>query len=341
MAIKREKVGEHNGKDIYEYTLNNDKELSVIIFNYGGIIKSLIYKGIDVVLGRDTIDEYLRNTGFFGAIIGRNSNRIENAEVEINGKVYKLHENNGRNNFHGGIEGFDKKVWDAEIIEEDEPSLVLTYISPDGEEGFPGQLNVKVTYTLTSNNSLRIHYESESNADTILNMTNHSYFNLNGHSSGTINGHSLWINSDFFTPNTYEYLPSGEIIRVKGTPFDFTSEKILGKLFSSEYEQIRMFNGFDHNFVLNERGFRKVACFKGDTSEILMEIYTDRPGMQLYTKNFEDSQRMCKDGSFYPRHAAACFETQTFPNSLKFSHFTDSVLRKGEKYDTVTEYRFI
>ena len=178
MSIIKEKVGRFNEKEIYEFSLNNNKGLSAQILNYGGIIKRLTYNDIDVVLGRDTFEEYLDNDGYFGAIIGRNSNRIENSEFELNGNFYKLYNNDGRNNLHGGKNGFDKKVWNAEMVDGEEPSLILNIISPDGEEGFPGEVRVKVTYTLTTDNALRIHYEGETNADTILNMTNHSYFNL-------------------------------------------------------------------------------------------------------------------------------------------------------------------
>lgn len=341
MFVRKEKFAEYNGKDVFLYFLDNNKGLSAEILNYGGIIRRLVYKGIDVVLGRDTMDEYLNNAGYFGALIGRNSNRIENSEFELNGKKYKLFNNNGRNNLHGGKVGFDKKIWDAQIIDAEEPSLVLSYFSKDSEEGFPGNLSVKVTYTLTKENSIKIHYEGESDSDTVLNMTNHTYFNMNGHSSGTVDGHSLWVDSDFYTPNTEECMPNGEIVSVKGTPFDFTHEKTLGDCFASDYEQLKMFNGFDHNLALNGRGFRKVACFTGDKTEISMEVYTDRPGMQLYTGNKIEENRLCKGGSFYAKHGGVCFETQAFPNSLKFSHFPNGILKKGERYNTVTAYKFI
>lgn len=341
MPIKKEKVAEYCGKDIFLYSLNNNKGLSVEIFNYGGIIKRLIYKNTDLVLGRDTWDEYVNNTGSFGALIGRNSNRIENAQFALNGKEYKLVKNNGNSNFHGGKIGFSKKVWESNAIDDDEPCLVLSYFSEDGEEGFPGNLSVKVTYTLTANNTLKIHYEGESDKDTVFNMTNHSYFNMNGHSSGPINEQSLWLNSEFYTPNTEESLPNGEIASVKNTPFDFGVKKTFRGCFESEHEQIKMFDGLDHNFVLKGRNFRKVACISGDKSGISMEVYTDRPGMQIYTANKIEENRMCKDGTFYIKHCGVCFETQVFPNSLNFSHFPNGIIRKGEKCDTVTEFKFL
>jgi len=341
MSVIKEKLADYNGKEVYVYTLDNKNGLSAQILNYGGIIKRLVYRGVDVVLGRDTMDEYLNNEGYFGAIIGRNSNRIENSEFELGGKIYRLNSNAGRNNLHGGNVGFDKKVWKAEIVDAEEPSLILTYVSPDGEEGFPGEVKVSVTYTLTSDNSITIHYEGEADQDTVLNMTNHSYFNMNGHSSGCVDGHKLWIDSDFYTPNTEECMPCGEVLSVKGTPFDFKADETLGEKLASSYRQVKMFGGFDHNIILNGRGYRKVACFTGDKSGISMEIYTDRSGMQLYTGNGIEEGRVCKDNALYGKHGGVCFETQAFPNSLKFSHFPDAIIKKGEKYDTLTAYKFI
>ena len=341
MSVTKEKIADFNQQKVFEYVLDNGKGLSAHILNYGGIVKKLIYNDIDVVLGRDSFEEYLDNDGYFGAVIGRNSNRIENSEFELNGKVYKLYNNDGCNNHHGGRNGFDKKVWDAEIVDGEEPSLILSLVSPDGEEGFPGEVNVKVTYTLTADNSLRIHYEGEADADTILNMTNHSYFNMNGHSSGSIEGHTLWIDSDFYTPNTGECMPSGEILSVTRTPFDFRTNETLGERFKSNHSQITMFKGFDHNIVLNGRGYRKVACLKGEKSGISMDVYTDRSGMQIYTGNMIDDQRICKDKAIYCKHGGICLETQVFPNSLKYSHFPNGFLGKNQKYDTLTMYKFI
>ena len=192
MSITKKEFGTLDGQTIYEYTISN-KNLSMSVLNYGGIIRTLIYNGVDVVLGRDTLEEYLQNNGCFGVIVGRNSNRLENAEFTLNGKLYKLNPNNGRNNLHGGIKGWDKKIWDVE--EKGETALVLSLTSPDGDEGFPGEVKVNVTYTLTDDNALSITYEGISDADTILNMTNHSYFNLNGHDSGSAENPTLFLNS--------------------------------------------------------------------------------------------------------------------------------------------------
>jgi len=341
MAISKLEFGECNGNTVYAYTLTNKNGLTAEILNYGGIIRKLIYKNTDVVLGRDTMEEYLNNTGYFSALIGRNSNRIENSEFELNGKTYKLFANNKKNNLHGGKVGFDKKIWNAEIIDGDEPTLVLSTVSPDGEEGFPGTVNVQVSYTLTEDNSLKIHYIGESDADTVLNMTNHAYFNLNGHSSGSIDKHSLWLDSDFYTPNSEDCIPTGEILTVRNTPFDFSTDDLLETRLNSSYSQIKLFDGFDHNFVLNGRGYRKVGVFKGDKTGIVMEIHTDQSGVQVYSGNCIEEDRVCKDGAIYSKHQGICFETQAFPNNMKFSHFPNAILKKGEKYDTVTAYKFI
>jgi len=341
MSITKTLFGITDGKQVYSYTLTNKNGTQAEILTYGGIIRKLIYKGVDVVLGRDSIEEYENNEGYFAALIGRNSNRIENSEFTLNGKTYKLYANDGRNNLHGGKVGFDKKVWDAEGVDGDEPKLVLTTKSEDMEEGFPGNVDIKVTYTLTEDNALVIHYLGESDADTVLNMTNHAYFNLNGHNSGTVDGHKLWLDCDFYTPNSDECMPTGEILSVKGTPFDFSTDETMGERFASDHEQIKLFGGFDHNFVLNGKGYRKFGELKGDKTDIAMEMYTDLPGVQIYAGNVIEQGRVCKDGALYPIHGGVCFETQVFPNNLKFSHFPTSILKKGEKYETVTAYKFI
>lgn len=341
MGIGKKIFGECDLGTVYAFTLTNQNGLTAEILNYGGIIRRLVYKDIDVTLGRDTLEEYLSNNGYFGALIGRNSNRIENAEFELNGKTYKLLNNNGRNNIHGGEVGFGKKIWDAEIIDDDEPSLVLSLTSPDGDEGFPGTVDIKVTYTLTRDNSIKIHYVGKSDADTVLNMTNHAYFNLNGHADGKVDGHLLWVDSDFYTPNSDECMPTGEVLSVKNTPFDFSVKDSIGTRFSSQHEQIKKFNGFDHNFALNGFGYRKVGSAEGDKTGIVMEIYTDQKGMQIYSGNSIEEGRVCKDGVVYGVHGGICFETQAFPNYTRFSHFPGAFLRKGEKYETLTEYKFI
>lgn len=338
--IKKNTITNYNGKEVSLFTLDNGKGLIAEIFNYGGIIKSLTVNGRDVVLGRDTFEDYLDNDGYLGAAIGRYGNRIKNCEFCLNGKVYRLNKNDNANNHHGGIVGFDKKVWEAEISDSDEPSITLSLESPDDEEGFPGNLKAKITYTLTKENSLKIENSATSDKDTIYNPTNHSYFNLDGHSSGVIYNQSVMLNADFYTPNTDESIPSGEIHKVKDTPFDLTVKTMFGNVLNSEFEQIKMFDGFDHNFVLKGEGFRKIGEATSSDETITMEVYTDLPGVQLYTANALN-EGTYKNGKKYGKHNAFCLETQFFPNSPNFSHFATPLLKNDEIMYTATEYKFI
>ena len=340
MSITTKKYGNLNAADIYAYTLDNTRGLCAEIINYGAILTRLVYKGTDVVLGFDSFDGYIDNPDYMGAIIGRNANVIENSVIAINGKTYRLFPNDKSNNLHGGREGFNKKIWNAQCEDGDEPSLVLTYLSPDGEEGFPGNANVKVTYRLTKENALQIHYEVCSDQDTVVNLTNHSYFNLNGHSSGSVEGHSLWLASKFYTPNTEQIIPTGEVRSVYGTPFDFTKESKIGDRLAIRHEQIDIFGGYDHNFIIDGRGYRFAAILKGDKSKITMEMYTDQPAFQFYLPLEFNPERKYKDGAHYAHYGALCLETQAFPNGLKYSHFPDTVLKKCDKYDRITTYRF-
>ena len=341
--ITKRFFGKSGGKDVFAYELaNKDKSLKAEIITYGGILRTLVYNGTDVVLGRDTIEEYENNAGCFGALIGRNSNRIFGGEFSLNGKKYTLAKNdNGVCNLHGGNIGYNKRVWDAKEVDGDEPSLVLSLFDPDKTEGFPGNVNVKVTYTVTCDNQLKIHYEAESDADTVINLTNHSYFNLNGHASGNAGNHTFKIAASFYTPNTKDCYPYGEILSVEGTPFDFRKEKKLSDGLNADFEQIKMFNGFDHNFVLDGSGYRKYAVVTGDISKITMECYTDLPGVQLYTGNGIEQGRVCKEGALYDTHGGFCLETQKFPNATNIPFFPSIFVKKGEKYDTVSAYKFV
>ena len=338
--IEKKEYGRVGEKEVFLYKLDNGRGLSAEIITYGGILRTLTFDGTDVVLGRDSLEEYMNNTGCYGALIGRNSNRIANGEFTLNGVKYTLAKNNGNNNLHGGLVGFGKRVWDSKAIDKEEPSLVLTLVSADGDEGFPGKVKVKVTYTLTSDNAIKIHYEGKSNRDTLLNMTNHTYFNLNGHASGTVDDHTLKMASSFYTPNTPECMPYGVVEKTEGTPFDFTDGLRLGDGFASDHEQIKLFSGYDHNFALDGFGYREFATLSGDKTGIVMTAYTDRPAVQIYSGNGIDEERVCKEGAKYPVHGGVCLETQVFPNAMEYSHFPSPILKKGEKYDTVTAFRF-
>ncbi|MBO5060356.1 MAG: galactose mutarotase [Clostridia bacterium] len=341
MSITQKEFGTYKDNVVIAYTLDNNRGLKAEILNLGGIIRALIFNGTDVVLGRSDAEAYLSG-GYLGALVGRNSNRIEGCTFCLNGKTYTLAANDsGRNNnLHGGICGFASKIWDVQTVDSDEPQLILTTTSPDGEEGFPGNVQVKVTYTLTKDNSLKIHYEGSSDQDTLLNMTNHSYFNLNGHSSGTVKNHTLTLNCSFFTPNTDACVADGRVLSVENTAFDFRGGKKIGTDIDDSDHQIQEFLGYDHNFAIDGRGFRKCACLVGDITGIVMETYTDRPAVQIYTGNYLDALTDFKDNAEYSKHDAICLETQVFPNALKHSHYPSPILKKGEKYDTTTEYKF-
>lgn len=345
MSITKKSFGfMPDGKEVFSYTIDNEKNVKAEILSYGGILRSLLVKDNkgnyrDVVLGRETLTDYFDNKGYFGAIIGRFANRIAKGSFVINGITYYVPINNGKNSLHGGIKGFDKYVWD--VTENDNNSITLSIISPDNDEGFPGKLNVSVTYTVTENDGLSIHYEATTDKDTVVNLTNHSYFNLDGVGDSDIYDLDLWMNCSFYTPNTDECLPYGEILSVKNTPFDFTTSKKVGNVINSYNEQTSMFGGYDNNFVIDGVGFRKAAEVYSKKSGICMEMYTDKPGVQLYTGNSIKEDKPCKDGKTYQKHYAMCLETQFFPNSTAFSHFPSPILRVNEKYDYTTEYRFI
>lgn len=272
---------------------------------------------------------------FFGAIAGRYANRIANGQFELNGEVYELARNNGENHLHGGNEGFDKKLWNAEV-NEDENSVTLSYLSPDGEEGYPGNLDVDVTYTLTEDNELQIDYHATTDKATVVNLTNHSYFNLSGDPSQGILDHLLTIQADRYTPVDEGLIPTGELRPVEGTAFDFTEPETVG----ARIESIPP--GYDHNYVLNNpnSGVRKIATVQHDESGRIMEVYTDQPGVQLYTGNFLDGSITGHHGVPIQQYAALCLETQTFPDSPNKPDFPSPVLNPGETYETTTIYQF-
>lgn len=347
MGISKKSFGfMPDGEEVFVYILENKSGLRAEILSYGGIIKNLIVpdrtgKPVDVVLGRDSLEEYRDNFGYYGAAIGRHANRIAKARFELGGKTYEVGKNEGENSLHGGAAGFDKKVWAAQMAgTEEEPELVLSLFSPDGEEGFPGNLSVTMTYSLTAQNALKIHYVAVSDQDTVVNMTNHSYFNLAGHNSGTVHEQVLQMNAAYYTPNNKQCLPDGEILSVTGTPFDFRAPKPVGQDIGADVQQIQWFGGYDHNFVAGGSGYRQIAVAGCPENGITMQVYTDQPGVQLYTTNGVEEGRVCKDGTVYQPHQAFCLETQCFPDGMEHSHFPSPVLRAGQVYDTTTEYRF-
>lgn len=337
-----------DGRNVDIYTLTNDKGIEARIINYGGIVVSLRVpdnKGQmgDVVLGFDDLESYLTKNPYFGALIGRYGNRIAKGRFTLDGKEYKLATNNGENHLHGGIRGFDKQLWKAKpFTTKQGPALELSYVSKDGEEGYPGKLSVTVVYTLTSDNSLRIDYTATTNKDTVVNLTNHSYFNLAGQGNGDIPGHQLVINADKFTPVDSGLIPTGELRSVKGTPFDFTAPHSIGERIETPDEQIVFGKGYDHNFVFNnwDKTLRQQVRVYEPTTGRVMEVFTTEPGVQFYSGNFLDGTLTGKGGKVYQRRYGFCLETQHFPDSPNHPNFPTTTLKKGETYRTTTLYRF-
>ena len=337
MSITKRKYGELEGQEVFAYTLDNQKGLSAEILNYGGIITRLVFNGIDVALGWDNFDEYRNNGSCYGAMIGRNSNRIEKAQFELNGKKYTLVANDKeKSNLHGGPNGFDKKIWRAE---EKEDGLHLFYTSPDGEENYPGTLEVEVCYYLDEDDGLQIRYKAKTDQDTVVNLTNHAYFNLNGHQNGSLENHNVRIFADYFTENDENCLPTGEILPVAGTPMDFREMQAITARIAQDNVQLKRGNGYDHNWIIKGEGFRQCAEAVGEITKIKMETLTDQPGMQFYTANYLAPDKKGKDDAGYCPRSAFCFETQGFPNATAFTHFPSPVLRADEVYNRKTIYR--
>ncbi|MBN2418264.1 MAG: galactose mutarotase [Deltaproteobacteria bacterium] len=348
MEIKKETFIIINGKQADIYTLTNSNSIEVKITNYGGIVTSLKLPGKnnrfdDVVLGYNNLEDYMKNPSYFGCIVGRYANRIGNAEFTLDGVRYNLAKNNGENSLHGGIIGFDKVLWDAEpVVGKDFHSLKLNYLSRDGEEGFPGNLDVTVTYTLKNDNSFHIDYMAKTDKATIVNLTNHTYWNLAGEGAGNVLGHELMINADYFTPVDQGSVPDGEIRPVVNTPMDFRKPRPVGEKINSDYEQIRLCRGYDHNYIINQaedNELKLAAAVHEPVSGRYMEIYTTEPGVQFYSANFLFGITG-KSGKAYAPRDAFCLETQHFPDSPNRPEFPSVVLRPGETYRTSTIHRF-
>jgi aldose 1-epimerase len=336
------------GEAVDIYTLTNANGASARITNYGGIVVSLNVPDKsgqmgDVVLGYDSLDEYIAANPYFGALIGRYGNRIANGKFSLNGTEYTLAQNNGPNSLHGGEKGFDKVVWTANPIDSaDGPALELSYLSQDGEEGYPGNLSVKVVYTLTNNNELKVDYTATTDKDTVINLTHHSYFNLAGAGNGDILGHELTIAADRFTPVDETLIPTGELRPVAGTPFDFTQSTAIGQRIDQDDEQLKFGLGYDHNWVLNssDGSLALAARLAEPTSGRVMEIWTTEPGLQFYSGNFLDGTNVGKGGQAYEHRTGLCLETQHFPDSPNHPEFPSTVLKAGETYQSTTVHKF-
>jgi len=347
-SISQQPFGTTNeGTSVELYTLTN-ADTEVDITNYGGVITAWRVPDAegntgDVVLGYNDMEGYRAKPSFFGALVGRYGNRIANGEFTLDGETYSLAKNNGQNHLHGGLKGFDKVVWEADTATSDDgPQLILRYTSPDGEEGYPGTLETKVTYTLQADNTLRIDYEATTDKPTIINLTNHSYFNLSGDPSNPILDHQVMINADRYVPVDETLIPLGDLEPVEGTPFDFTEPTVVGKRIDADHPQIVNGKGYDHCWVLNgpENELSLAATVFDPKTKRFMEVFTTEPGIQFYSGNFLDGTAVGKEGVSYGKRSALCLETEHFPDSPNQPDYPSVVLRPGETYRTTTAYRF-
>lgn len=341
LSMMKEPFGKADRKDVFLFTLKNDHGITVKITNYGGIITSILMKDnkgqtSDIVLGFDSLAPYLGTVPYFGAIVGRYANRIAKGMFSLEGKKYQLAMNNGNNSLHGGLKGFDKVVWDAsEIQDTSQVGLVLNYLSKDGEEGYPGNLKVTVTYLLNNRDEFSTKIEAITDQPSPVNLTNHSYFNLTGAERDVLD-HKLTIKANSFTPVNSELIPTGKILPVSGTPMDFTSPEMIGSRIA------RVEGGYDHNFVLNHKAGSEdlAAVIEEPLSGRIVEIYTTQPGIQFYSGNFLDGTITGKGHKVYQKHFGLCLETQHFPDSPNQPSFPGTILKPGEKFMETTRYKF-
>ena len=333
------------GVPVSIYTLTNSHGMEARITNYGGIVVSLKAPDkngatADVVLGFDTLDGYVHNASYFGALIGRYGNRIGKARFNLDGHEYKLAANNGENSLHGGTRGFNRAVWTPRELSDG--GLELVYVSKDGEEGYPGTLRARVTYHLTPANELKIDYEASTDKNTVVNLTNHSYFNLKGAGNGDILDHKMMINADRYTPVDPGLIPTGELRSVNGTPFDFRKSTAIGARINDSDEQLKLGKGYDHNWVLNKSGnsLTLAARVEEPSTGRVLEVHTTEPGVQFYTGNFLDGTAKGKGGKAYGFRSGFCLETQHFPDSPNKPSFPSTVLRRGQQFHSTTIYKF-
>lgn len=336
---------EVNGKKINLFVLKNKNGMEVCVTNFGGRIVSVLVpdkEGVmrDVVLGFDSIQDYLRFPSDFGATIGRYANRINQGRFVLDGIEYQLLQNNYGHCLHGGPRGFQYRIFNG--IQKNDKELELTYLSKDGEEGFPGNLNCKVTMKLTDNNAINIRYEAETDKPTIVNMTNHSYFNLDGNPSKNNSDYLLTVNADYYTPVDSTFMTIGELAMVDGTPMDFRTPATIGSRINQNFEQLKKGNGIDHNWVLNTKGdiTRSCATLESPATGIILDVYTNEPGIQVYCGNFLNGTLTGKKGIVYNFRAAVCLETDKYPDTPNKPEWPSAVLRPGEKYNTECIYKF-
>lgn len=345
MSITKQKFGAtKKNEEASLYTITNNNGMKAVVSDFGACLINLFVpdkngKLLDVVWGYDSVSGYENNGVFLGATIGRCANRIGRSKFTLGGKEYELDQNDGKNNLHGGFDGYNARMWETKF-EESGSAVTFGLKSPDKDQGFPGAADIAVTYALTDDNALAITYKATADADTIMNMTNHSYFNLDGADSDSILEHEVWIDADEFTEADAESIPTGRLLSVAGTPMDFRSFRVIGKDIDKDYEPLRFGGGYDHNWVLKNNGKTAVvAKLRSKKSGIVMSVSTDLPGMQLYTGNFLAGEEG-KNGKKYGKRSAACFETQYFPDAVNHENFESPVLKAGEQYKTTTTYQF-
>lgn len=344
MGVLRKEFGKNSkGEQAYFYEITNASGMKAIVTDFGATLHSLYVPDKegnmhDVVWGYDTVKEYeIDNGPFFGATVGRIANRTGGAVVTVNGVDYHMEANERTNCLHSGSQCYHIRMWNAEILEN---AVKFSILSPDGDQGLPGNFQVSVTYTVTEDNALKITYDGVSDKDTYVSMTNHSYFNLNGETSDSILEHELWVNADAFTRVNHEMISTGEIVELTGSALDFRTPKKIGQDIQKEEEPLEIGSGYDHNWVLNaHKAEEAVAKVTADISGISMEIYTDCPGMQIYTGNFL-CDKAGKRGKIYPNRSAVAFETQQFPDAMHHGNFPSALLKAGEKFHTETVYKF-
>ena len=346
MGVDKEKFGTtRDGKDVYAYTLYNTNGMRAKIINFGANLVSLLVPDKDgnledVVLGYDTVEDYYGNASFFGATIGPSANRIAGASFEINGKSYQIDVNDGVNNLHSHMEnGYHKRLWDAQ---EGDNSVTLTLEGKDGEMGFPGNKKISMIFSLSEDNALKLSYHASSDADTIINLTNHTYFNLSGHKAGKIEDHLLKINASCYTPAVPGSIPTGKIASVEGTPMDFTKMKPIGQDINADCEQLKIGQGYDHNFVIDDADgtLREIAEAYDPKSGRKMKVFTDLPGVQFYAGNCIGEETGKENTAYGPRKGF-CLETQYFPDNIHHPNFKQAVFGPGKDYDSVTVYQFL
>ncbi len=349
MAIRKESFGTMpNGQEVEKYVLTNKNGVQASFITLGAVWVSMMTpdrNGVmaDVVLGYDTLEDYRKNPPHFGAPIGRNANRIGGASVAIGGREYKLAANNGPNNLHSGPDLYHDRLWSCKAGESGEGDRLDFFLhSPDGDQGYPGNADIQVSYTLTDDNRLLLDYHMVCDQDTIANFTNHSYFNLAGHDSGDVMAQKVWLNASYYTPADEVSIPTGELAPVAGTPMDFTAMKAIGRDIGADFEALRFGNGYDHNWVLDHKeGKLSLAARAYDeASGRGLECYTDLPGIQFYTANFLKDELTGKGGAHYDFRHAFCFETQYYPDAVHKAHFPSPILKAGETYQTRTVYKF-